>query len=100
MSGGGQLLLEDYVKWKGSLFFQYIVALSDPEEDIQVTAAARLQTAVLQKVRAGANRAHPPTHPAHRFLTEPTHTLPPTHPLTHPPPPPLCICVSVGSPRC
>jgi hypothetical protein len=54
-----QLLLEDYVKLRGSVFFQYLSSLADPDVDIRETAVARLYTAVTQKASAGGGcRTH------------------------------------------
>ena len=44
-----QLLLEDYVKWRGVLFFRFIHALADPEPSVRVFTESILLNLLLRK---------------------------------------------------
>ena len=45
-----QLLLEDYVKWRGPLFFQYLIALADPDPTLRQMVESRLRSSLVAKV--------------------------------------------------
>ena len=44
-----QLLLEDYVKWRGSLFFRLITCIADEDEGVQACARQAITALVAQK---------------------------------------------------